>query len=231
MNRNMVLTGATGNVGGHLLNLLLSEIGASVITVGRRPSLTGSAVAHISADFCEAGSVRRACRRLQKYAAQTEAVFLAAGIDSFIGGVDFSAKTLSRCMKVNCIAQLEIVRALCLGRPAETPLKVLAISSDVVGHGQPNTLVYAVSKLCLEESLRHLTADLPAGALHVLILRLPFIGVPMSSHAEPDRKGKVSPIPSGCSLRKDVMNRTLLSARTFLENTQPHNLSLEIESI
>jgi NAD(P)-dependent dehydrogenase (short-subunit alcohol dehydrogenase family) len=135
-------------------------------------------------DFADACQVDAATQRwgMGSGLEDIRAAVFAAGIDSRQGATDLDADVFTRTMQVNCLAHLQILRHLTNRHTtARGPLRVIAISSDVVTRHEPATVVYASTKAALEQALRHATTDTE---IHAALVRLPQLSVPMGEIAE-----------------------------------------------
>jgi NAD(P)-dependent dehydrogenase (short-subunit alcohol dehydrogenase family) len=195
----VLLTGATGTVGSAILAGLLGRPGYAVVAVGRRrPAVPGEPHQHALVDLADPAATENAARQLA--AVTFGAAVFTAGIDSRQGLVRLAPAVFSRVMQVNCLSHLQLLQhvAAASGLDPHRPLRVAAVSSDVLGGAQPGTAVYAASKAALEEGLRHAAGDI---ALRLLLLRLPYIGVDMAETGEAGitpRPVPAAPPPLAC---------------------------------
>lgn len=172
----LIVTGASGTVGTALLRQLLPLWSGAVIAIGRRsPAL--SVTEFIRADLSDLGDLSAACERIRAIpATSSRAVILAAGIESRASIATLDSTDIEGCFRINTTSQLCLLSAAV---EARTSMRVVAISSDVVGKPTPDTVVYGASKAALEDGIRHATADFSDNSLTALFVRLPYIGVPM----------------------------------------------------
>jgi NAD(P)-dependent dehydrogenase (short-subunit alcohol dehydrogenase family) len=204
MSRRVLLTGATGTVGSAIRSDLLKTSDFTVVTAGRRPPFApGRQQRHVRIDLADPGATDDAARQLA--AVPFAAAVLAAGIDSRQGLADMEPAVFNRVMQVNCLSQLQLIRHLAApGEAARGSFTVVAVSSDVVGHAQPASAVYAASKAALEEALRHAAHDI---VLRLLLIRLPYIGVEMAETGETGITARsASPVPT---LAREAATATL----------------------
>jgi NAD(P)-dependent dehydrogenase (short-subunit alcohol dehydrogenase family) len=160
---------------------LLGQPGYTVAAVGRRrPAMPGEPHQHILVDLADPAATENAARQLA--AVTFGAAVFTAGIDSRQGVTRLEPAVFSRVMQVNCLSHLQLLRHVAAAAdPRQRPLRVAAVSSDVIGEAQPGTAVYAASKAALEEGLRHAAGDI---ALRLLLMRLPYISVDMGETGE-----------------------------------------------
>jgi NAD(P)-dependent dehydrogenase (short-subunit alcohol dehydrogenase family) len=180
-NTRVLLTGATGTVGSAILAALLGQPGYTVVAIGRRrPAVPDEPHQHTLVDLADPAATENAARQLA--AITFGAAVFTAGIDSRQGLAQLEPAVFSRVMQVNCLSHLQLLRHVAAAAdPRQRPLRVAAVSSDVIGEAQPGTAVYAASKAALEEGLRHAAGD---SALRLLLMRLPYIGVDMAETGE-----------------------------------------------
>lgn len=197
----VLMTGASGTVGTSLLDHLEPGQPTRLVTIGRTRPLRLRPDDHFErADLAEPAAIDVACRRIAA-GPPVAALICAAGLDSRAGLHDLDHAAFTRCMQVNCVAHLHLLRAATASRPAAPtlPLPVVVISSDVIGQQTPATLVYAAAKAAAEEAFRHATADMPPPGAALLLVRLPDIGVPMRAVTPgpplPTRTPRSGPLP------------------------------------
>lgn len=170
----LVMTGASGTVGSYLTPRV-SPLFAQTIAIGRtRPPHLRPADDFIPTDLASATALEQAASRLP---GTVHAVLLLAGLDTRAGLKALTPHEFQHCLMVNCYAGLRLLAA---SNPPDTdqPQAVVIASSDVIGDGQPETALYALSKAALEEGLRHAVAETPRRS--ALFLRLPDLGIPMT---------------------------------------------------
>lgn len=177
----VLMTGATGTLGSALLTGLLSEPGYTVVTAGRcRPAVLNAPHRHARVDLADAAATEGTARQLATV--PFGAAVFAAGVDSRHGLADIEPAVFTRVMQVNCLSHLQLLGHLAAGADSRRgPLRVVAVSSDVLCEPQPGTAVYAASKAALEEALRHAAHDI---ALRLLLMRLSYIGIDMAETGE-----------------------------------------------
>ncbi|HEV2637223.1 MAG TPA: SDR family NAD(P)-dependent oxidoreductase [Actinocrinis sp.] len=172
----LLIAGASGTVGTALLRQLLPLWAGPVIAVGRRPPAL-RVTEFLCTDLGHQSDLGAACERIRASSAKPiSAVVLAAGIDNRSTIMTFEPGDMENCFRINATSQLYLLASAV---DARTPIRVVAISSDVVGKPTPGTMIYGASKAALEEGIRHATVDHPHGSLTALLVRLPYIGVPM----------------------------------------------------
>jgi len=182
MIKSALVTGGSGTLGQAVIQLLHSY-NFKVISVGRnKPFAVPTGCLHLVCDFLNETDLSRICTEIKQLDPIDCAVFC-AGIDSRIGGIDFNPQVFQRAMQVNCIAHLLLLRALREQVRRVKPLRLVVPSSNVLDKTDPNSLVYATSKIALEEGIRCFVAE-DANTMSALILRLPFLGVLMAELAE-----------------------------------------------
>jgi len=176
-----LMTGASGTVGTWLRDHFLPGRPPRLVTIGRTRPLRLRPDDHFErADLANPVATDLTCRRIAS-GPPIAALICAAGLDSRSALRDLDHATFTRCMQVNCLSHLHLLRAATASRPAApaAALPVVVISSDVIGQQAPATLVYAAAKAAAEEAFRHATADVPPPGAALLLVRLPDIGVPM----------------------------------------------------
>jgi NAD(P)-dependent dehydrogenase (short-subunit alcohol dehydrogenase family) len=133
-------------------------------------------------DLADPAATARAADRLAAGPPVT-GLLCAAGLDSRAGLQDLDV-AFTACMQVNCLAHLQLLRAALAARPAAaTAFRAVVISSDVIGQRMPGTAAYAAAKAAAEEAFTHASCDVQEPGIAVLIVRLPYIGVPMRAAA------------------------------------------------
>jgi NAD(P)-dependent dehydrogenase (short-subunit alcohol dehydrogenase family) len=197
----VLMTGASGTVGTWLRDQLLPGRLPRLVTIGRTRPLRLRPDDHFErADLADPAATDLACRRIA-IGPPVAALICAAGLDSRSALQDLDHAAFTRCMQVNCLAHLHLLRAAMASRPAAptAPLAVVVISSDVIGQHTPATFVYAAAKAAAEEAFRHATADMPPPGAALLLVRLPDIGVPMRAATPgpppPHRTPRSRPLP------------------------------------
>ncbi len=197
----VLMTGASGTVGTWLRDHFLPGWPPRLVTIGRtRPLRLRPDDYFERADLADPAATEFACRRIAT-GPSVAALICAAGLDSRAGLHDLDQAAFTRCMQVNCLAHLHLLRAATASRPAAptAPLAVVVISSDVIGQQTPATFVYAAAKAAAEEAFRHATADMPPPGAALLLVRLPDIGVPMHAAtpgpSPPPRTPRSQPLP------------------------------------
>ena len=194
----VLFTGASGTVGQRLLPAA-HALDAEVLTLGRRrPRGLGGRDRHVEVDLSDPAAVRAVRQRIAADRQRPiDAAVLAAGVDSLQGVADFDTAVAARVMQVTCFAHLEVLQGITAARsPTSCAVRVVAVSTDVVGLPTPRSVAYGAAKAALEEALWQATAEVP---LRVLLVRLPHLGVPMREVAETGRRavGGV-PAPHPC---------------------------------
>jgi NAD(P)-dependent dehydrogenase (short-subunit alcohol dehydrogenase family) len=175
------MTGASGTVGTWLRDHFPPGQPPRLVTIGRTRPLRLRPDDHFEqADLANPVATGLTCRRIAA-GPPIAALICAAGLDSRSALRDLDHAAFTRCLQVNCLSHLHLLRAALASRPAapEAALPVVVISSDVIWQQTPATLVYAAAKAAAEEAFRHATADMPPPGAALLLVRLPDIGVPM----------------------------------------------------
>jgi NAD(P)-dependent dehydrogenase (short-subunit alcohol dehydrogenase family) len=178
----LLVTGASGTVGAALLCALAPTWRGDLLALGRtRPQQDGHrSIRFTAVDLADPDAVDALSAHLAA-GPPVGALVCAAGLDARARLSDFTPRAAAACMQVNAWAHLQLLNAALASRTniASTTLPVVLISSDVVGSAMPGTLVYAAAKTAAEEAFRHAMADAPPPGFALLIVRLPYIGVPM----------------------------------------------------
>jgi NAD(P)-dependent dehydrogenase (short-subunit alcohol dehydrogenase family) len=175
-----VITGATGTVGRCLTRHLAGSWPGRLCMAGRtRPGLMRAGDTFTECDLADPVATGRAGVHIAA-ASPVTGLICCAGLDSRAGLPDLDVTAFTACMQVNCLAYLQLFRALVAARPATAIVfAVVVISNDVIGRCMPATAAYAAAKAAAEEAFRHATADAPEPGIALLLVRLPDIGVPM----------------------------------------------------
>lgn len=195
------MTGASGTVGTCLGKHFESSPMPRMVTIGRTRPLWLRPGDHFErVDLADPAAIALACRQIAA-GPPIAALICAAGMDCRAGLHDLDHAAFTRCMQVNCLSHLHLLRAATASRSAApaAPLPVVLISSDVIRQQTPTTLIYAAAKAAAEEAFRHATADIPSPGAALLLVRLPDIGVPMraasSDPPPPLRTSGSRPLP------------------------------------
>lgn len=207
--KTLLITGASGTVGGVLLERLSPLVGW-VIAVGRRsPSQLPQHGVHLEVDLGRQEEVTALDGSLRRYPT-IDTIVLCAGVDSGAGVTGLISPEFLRSFQINCTSHICLVEGL-LRKQQVKRLKVVVLSTSLLNRPEPESAVYAVSKAALEEAVRCLAVEDSGSALRAIMVRLPYIGVPMRELAD----GTIID-QSGYSLDTAAIRRLCSTIETFL---------------
>lgn len=203
-----------------MLRTVRTERGCRLVTLGRhRPNWLLSGDRHIHLDLAQPDRFLGSLGPFAQDADRITAAVFGAGIDCRLHAWNVEWLPMLRTLEVNCLTHLILLRALLTLRSTDNPLRIVLLSSDVVGVPTAGSIVYGMSKAALEEGLSQATADVDSGTLRILIVRLGFAGTEMREVAEALPTPLVSPKPPGKGA-----DTALEAVKTFLADPRPLSL-------
>jgi short-subunit dehydrogenase len=185
-----LITGASSGIGAGLARAL-GRRGARLGLVARRTdalqqlvseveSEGGKAIA-LTADVCDAASVRAAADKLREECGQIDVLVANAGIGATTDPAKLNPEEVANVINVNVIGASNSVAAVVPEMVARGSGHLVVISSLAAYRGLPKSAAYCASKAAVSAFFESLRLDLEPKGLNVTIIHPGFIKTPLTA--------------------------------------------------